>query len=244
MSSAKLTVAFASAFSLFLMGACSGNKTKDSAPEDTIVMDSIEEEVVIEEEDSLKTYYSEDLKSFAIKGDVEGRSEIRHGAEIIYPIPTMELNFDKEGKFTGSLKGLYAKKNEDGIFYNYSMNYEDGTSWELTYTEMNDESYPIKAQILESGPQGTAKVDLSYSAYEYDAQKNWVFRSVTMNREFTDTDTGEKTLSSGRWKEVVSYTYKETETPDDTDSVSSDKNDKAAKKDKKEKKEKKDTKKS
>lgn len=236
MSSAKLTFAFASAFSFFLLCACSGKNNNEITTQDTVVADSIEEEVVFEEEDSVKTYYSEDLKSFAIKGDVESRSDIRNGAEIIYPIPTMELNFDKEGNFKGSLKGLLPKKNDEGVFYSYSMNYEDGTSWELTYTEMNDESYPIKAEILESGPQGIAKVDLTYSAYEYDAQKNWVFRTVVMNREFTDNETEEKTLSSGRWKEVVSYTYKEKETPEEDPSKSEDK---AAKKDKTDKKKKK-----
>lgn len=197
-----------------ILGSCA-NKPKnedvvgDSPRMDTIVADSIPETV-----DSVKTYYSADLKSFAIRGDVAERSAMRHGAEVVYPIPTMELTFDTLGNFTGSLMGLYPKQNEDGINYIYSMNYEDGTSWELTYTELNDNFFPLKAEIIESGPQGTAKANITYFGYEYDREGNWVMRSASMSREFIETDTEEKTSTFHKWKELVSYKYNERDKDD------------------------------
>ena len=189
----------------------SEEKTQDSV---LPAMDSIVEDTVALAEDSIRIYYSPDLKSFGIRGDVIERSKLRHDAQAVYPIPTMELTFDSIGNFTGSLEGLYAKQNEDGINYMYSMNYEDGTSWELTYTEFNDKSYPLKAEIIESGPQGTAKADIAYFGYEYDREGNWVMRSASMERTFTDTDTKEKTSTFHKWKELVSYQYKEGEKDD------------------------------
>ncbi|MDE5807938.1 MAG: hypothetical protein K2H76_07445, partial [Muribaculaceae bacterium] len=160
-------------------------------------------------QDSIRTYYSDDLKSFGIKGNVLKRSRIRHDAGTVYPIPAMELTFDSLGNFTGSLEGLYAKNNDEGFHYLYSMNYEDGTSWELTYTELNEEGYPIKAEIIESGPQGTANAVVTYYGYEYDRTGNWVMRSATMSRDFIETETEEKTSTFHKWKELVSYTYNE-----------------------------------
>lgn len=181
----------------------------DSPKTDTIVADTIAEAT-----DSTKIYFSSDLRSFGIRGDVAQRSEMRHGAGVVYPLPTMELTFDTLGNFTGSLMGLYPKQNEDGINYAYSMNYEDGTSWELTYTELNDKSFPIKAEIIESGPQGTAKANITYFGYEYDREGNWVMRSASMSREFVETDTEEKTSTFHKWKELVSYKYNDRGTDD------------------------------
>ncbi|MDE6296977.1 MAG: hypothetical protein K2L89_03940 [Muribaculaceae bacterium] len=188
---------------------CGKKPAQSETPTDSVKLDTIPADTVAVEEDSLKVYYSDDLKSFGIRGDVVERAAMRHGAETVYPEPTMELTFDDNGVFTGSLQGLYPKKNEDGINYSYSMNYEDGTSWELIYTELNDNSYPVKAEILESGPQGVAKAVLTYSGYEYDGEGNWIMRAVSMTRDFTATDTEEKTSSTYKWKELVSYKYKE-----------------------------------
>lgn len=196
--------------SLTLLGTgCGGKKERIEDKQDTVLVDTIPVDTIAAEEDSLKTYYSDDLKSFGIRGNVMERSAMRHGAETIYPEPTMELTFDEEGNFTGSLRGLYPKKNEDGFFYSYSMNYEDGTSWELTYTDFNDNFFPTKAEIFESGPQGVAKSEIAYTGYEYDGEGNWVLRTVTMHRDFTETDTEEKTSTSYKWKELVSYKYKD-----------------------------------
>lgn len=210
-----------SAFTLLLTGAamvsCSHKPKEDKGEVDSPKMDTIVADTVAETPDSVRTYFSTDLKSFAIRGDVAERSAMRHGAEVVYPIPTMELTFDTLGNFTGSLKGLYPKQNEEGIYYSYSMNYEDGTSWELTYTELNENSFPLKAEIIESGPQGTAKADITYFGYEYDREGNWVMRSASMSREFIETDTEEKTSTFHKWKELVSYKYneREKETPSD-----------------------------
>lgn len=189
------------------MVSCVGKSKKTEFVADSAITDTIVADTVPETEDSVRTYYSADLKSFGIRGDVAERSAMRHGAESVYPIPTMELTFDTLGNFTGSLMGLYPKENEEGIYYSYSMNYEDGTSWELTYTETNENSFPLKAEIIESGPQGTAKSVLTYSGYEYDGEGNWVMRSVSMSREFTDIETEEKTSTFHKWKELVSYKY-------------------------------------
>ncbi|MDE6717507.1 MAG: hypothetical protein K2J70_04860 [Muribaculaceae bacterium] len=189
---------------------CSGGGKEKIHDSDTTVLEPVAvRDTIPEPQDSVRVYYSDDLRAFGIKGDVVERSAVRHGADIVYPEPTMELTFDSIGNFDGSLKGLYAKRGEDGLNYSYSMNYEDGTSWELTYTELNDQSYPLKAEILESGPQGIAKVTLNYYGYEYDREKNWVMRSVTMERHFTETDTEEKTSSFRKWKELVSYKYRD-----------------------------------
>lgn len=208
MSSKRISIYSVLTLSLLLLGCGKGKTVKDTETSDSIMPDTVVENTVEELPDSLKIFYSDDLKSFAIHGDVLERSSVRHGAEMVYPEPTMELTFDSIGNFTGSLQGLYAKKNEEGFNYSYSMNYEDGTSWELTYTEYNDENYPVKATIIESGPQGTATSELTYYGYEYDKEKNWVFRCVTMGREFTDIDTGEKLNSFKKWKEAVSYKYR------------------------------------
>lgn len=182
----------------------------DSAPE----MNAEEVPDPVENSDSLKVYYSKDLKSLGIKGDVISRSAMRNDAQMVYPIPTNELTFDENGELTGSLEGLYPKENEDGIIYSYSMNYEDGTSWELTYTEYNEEGYPVRAEIIESGPQGTAQAVITYYGYEYDRCGNWVMRSVTCDRSFTDMDTKEKTNTFRKWKELVSYKYREKSEPE------------------------------
>lgn len=202
--------------SLFLIGAgvlnsCGPKKGQTELTEETVSADTISQDTVQEKEDSTKIYYSDDLKSFGIRGDVIERSQMRHGAEMVYPIPTMELTFDSIGNFTGSLQGLYPKQNEEGINYSYSMNYEDGTSWELNYTEWNENNFPVKAEILESGPQGVAKSEITYYGYEYDREGNWVMRSVSMGREFTETDTEEKSNTFRKWKELVSYKYRTNE---------------------------------
>ncbi len=200
-------------FCCVLMVACGRKGKEETTPNDSPAMDTIAVDTVPMVEDSVRTYYSEDLKSFGIRGDVVGRSAMRHGAEVVYPIPTMELTFDTLGNFTGSLMGLYPKQNEDGINYSYSMNYEDGTSWELTYTELNENAFPLKAEIIESGPQGTAKANITYFGYEYDREGNWVMRSASMSREFIETDTEEKTSTFHKWKELVSYKYNDRSQP-------------------------------
>ncbi|MDE6409437.1 MAG: hypothetical protein K2K81_04235 [Muribaculaceae bacterium] len=196
---------------------CGHSAKNDHATVDSPKIDTVVTDTVVEASDSARTYFSSDLKSFGIRGDVAQRSEMRHGAGVVYPIPTMELTFDTLGNFTGSLMGLYPKQNEDGINYAYSMNYEDGTSWELTYTEMNDHSFPLKAEIIESGPQGTAKANITYFGYEYDREGNWVMRSASMSREFVETDTEEKTSTFHKWKELVSYKYNDRDNGDPDD---------------------------
>ena len=197
-------------FSLSLSCKRGDGSQKDHPSADSVLIaDTIATEVSAEPEDTLKQYYSDDLKSFGIKGEVISRSAMRHDAQMVYPVPTNELTFDDDGVFTGSLEGLYPKTGEDGIIYSYSMNYEDGTSWELTYTDYNEEGYPVRAEIIESGPQGTAQAVITYYGYEYDRMGNWVMRSVTCDRSFVDMDTKEKTNTFRKWKELVSYKYKE-----------------------------------
>jgi len=189
---------------------CSGNGKKGA--DSSAVKDSLPDMEVsaapIDTVDSLRVYYSDDLKALCIKGDVERRSEVRNDHSMIYPEPVMELEFDEDGKLVSSLKGLYPKTNEDGFIYEYSMNEGDGTSWVLTYEEFNDEGYPIKSEIEEDGPQGTAEVKMQYYGYSYDSKGNWVMRTVAMQRTFEDIETGEKTTSSHQWKEVCSYYYR------------------------------------
>lgn len=88
------------------------------------------------------------------------------------------------------------------------MNESDGTSWIMTYTEYNEEGYPVKAEIEEDGPQGQALCKLQYYGYIYDSHGNWVIRKVGLQRTFTDADTGEKSTLTGQWAENCSYTYR------------------------------------
>ncbi|MDE6028289.1 MAG: hypothetical protein K2G23_09475, partial [Muribaculaceae bacterium] len=203
---ALMSIALASGLSF---SSCGSKKISEEAATDSARPDTVRADTIPAVQDSIRTYYSDDLKSFGIKGNVLKRSRIRHDAGTVYPIPAMELTFDSLGNFTGSLEGLYAKNNDEGFHYLYSMNYEDGTSWELTYTELNEEGYPIKAEIIESGPQGTANAVVTYYGYEYDRTGNWVMRSATMSRDFIETETEEKTSTFHKWKELVSYTYNE-----------------------------------
>ena len=206
----KLTSALLSSLiigGIFSMSSCGGKEKKEEVVNDTLPIAVETPDTVVQSVDSARTYYSDDLRSFGIRGDVKARSSIRHDAGVVYPIPTMELTFDSVGNFTGSLQGLYPKNNDEGFGYLYSMNEGDGTSWELTYTEVNDKNYPLKAEIIESGPQGTAKAELTYYGYEYDKEGNWVMRCATMNREFIETETEEKTSTFHKWRELVSYTY-------------------------------------
>ena len=198
--------------SLLSLGtACSGSEKrndKTDTTEDSVVPMS-ELAQPADTIDSISIYFSDDLKALRIRGDVEHRSAVRNDPGMIYPEPVMELEFDESGSLLSSLKGIYAKTDSAGFNYEFSMNEGDGTSWVMTYTEFNEEGYPVKSEIEEDGPQGSAEVKLQYYGYSYDSKGNWVLRTVAMNRVFTDIETGEKTTSSHQWKEVCSYKYRE-----------------------------------
>lgn len=193
-----------------LLVGCAGKDKTETLPIDSVDIAPVVAQAPEDPEppDTTDGYFSADLKALRIKGNVAERSNVRNEAEIVYPEPVMSLEFDSVGTLQSSLMGLYPKVDADGFNYQYSMNESDGTSWIMTYTEFNEEGFPIRAEIEEDGPQGQALCKLEYYSYIYDRHGNWTIRAVGMERFFTDAETGEKSYLTAKWKENCAYTYR------------------------------------
>lgn len=173
---------------IMLLTACSGNNTGGKS-ESNGVSDSTQ----ITQNDSIATdsasvptagvpeFKSDDLKALGLYDQIKSRKINVVGNAMggtYYIEPTKKVSFSPEGKRNTQLNLLVSSKNKDGIFTKYEDGGGDQHYW-LTYTELSDNSHPIKAKYEIQEPPVDGIGDVTYFDYTYDNHGNWISRKVT-----------------------------------------------------------------
>lgn len=166
--------------------ACSGNKNTGEAA-DSAVDTSMEIAAVDTVATDTAAYLSDDLKMFSLHGNVK---EVR---TIDYPsFPTSmsaNLAFDDKGTLTSNFSDYTDNKfrlNEDGFIRESSFRESDGTTYEVKYTQWNEENFPVAGEYRTEMPDYKGRMNFTITYDKIDSAGNWLIR--TYRGEMTGQD--------------------------------------------------------
>jgi len=201
--------------------ACGGSANKTAEAEnDSISNATTEVEEVVEV--TKAEFMSADLKMFGLRGNVKEVSTVTNkdnpdGINYSYCrvyTGSRSLTFKDDGKWKKTedftiLIDLANKCNDDGFMKKTSHRESDGTTYENTYEEIDENGWAHKETYAEEGPCGVFKNKFTYEYTVTDNQGNWTERKVSVDAHSESYEDGTKEDKHEEWVEVRTITYYE-----------------------------------
>lgn len=184
---------------MVFLAACGGKKnstpvvdtpfTSDTTlpPVDTTAVDA----------DSIPEYYSADLRKFGLHGMVKSVRTRDYGNFVT--CLSGPLSFSPDGVLLSKFPDLLdneISENLKGFIDETECHEADGTSFELEFTNWDEENNPISGKYTSDGPDSVWEVTFTITYLQYDRENNWIARHIKGEAVTRDKNSSGEIVSS------------------------------------------------
>lgn len=178
---------------LLITASCGGNKNTGDSVSDSIIADTGKVAAfadTVAETDSLSEYLSDDLHKFNLRGNVR-KVQTRDYPGFVTCL-SGPLDFDKDGKLLSSFSDLTDnsfKTDEAGFITKTYSRESDGTTFNLSFSEFDEDENPIAGKYVSDGPEGIWEVSFTIEYLASDRNGNWTsrrYKGKAVSKGYTD----------------------------------------------------------